>query len=1265
MPYYASYTSAGPTGPRGTKGATGATGPTGATGISPTGPVGTIGVGVSFADGTGGTSLLVHLESGTTFQIDRISVRGNENDPGTIQYTNMGNGYSVVVPYPGSYEDIIKFRSLKFSDDYTVTEYDKDIVVSVTTTSGTASVKAGLPNELVFMSGTTFSSGATFTRYGTAGPGNVANDGVVSATFKDYTNLVKGVSGQKVNPIGDLYFTEVPSTRTSLHDTNIFYINQNQLILHYTNSFDQPEVTYQVGYKGPTFTSPYLGATFDTGEYSNALFATFVIKTPDVDFEDDYWQDRVGITFAYIEKDQFKGENLTENLIQNSYNILNCVSVNNGVTWDCFHPGAGYTYEYFDLYATGICCLDGNCYDYMSLQACLELGGSFKEKEICDDNVCSVDDDDFGACCTNDTCLQTTEGECNTFLGKWFSGQLCEMVPCVPICTEIGVGACCFQFGSCNDRLPKEYCELFNGTYMGDGTYCWEVDCCAQSHALGACCTGSDCSFISSQECYQSGGLFYGSDVTCQDVDCCDEGTETGMCCCEDGACVDNVTSLYCNSPICTWSSGQHCGVDCEEYIPDTTDCERTNIIIDFENDSAILDNDIQTRLYMPSMVQGLEEVPYVITQPNGETLLYDYAIIESVEFRDVEYEDYGGFGGPLDNVVVYLKGMDEYGIEEEKVIYDESMYGGSPTSPLNHTVIFSTGEPGFFFSTTGVNFGVTVSSNTFEEINGVVTHGVFNSGKIIIKIICKSGGGEPPLPIGMPRTLPIWWSDFSMWDGKREEYEGMRQNTPWGYDPIYSPGKKRLQPNSPRGDERWEYPACCKTPSGPRKGKYRGLGPNSYCCIYGGEDPGPEPEEPCNPKDPDNYGKYGNWRWEDCPPDGRFNKESPDYGQEDPVWPEPYVADGWWGCSDDPVHPSYYNAGDFSRYMPCGIPDPMCDEYPGHGDMGRGDSACQGAVRKCLSNCLIRAEQKRSYDPAPILTNPFPGYGGAPPDNNNGGVYQHPFWYGDPQWGHHAQDIRNMMTCYCQAGKALCACLRAVSDGRSGQRGSPPGSSNPGTRSPSKNAQQGSMPDPECIACCGGDSCGPKQKDALYGNGCVGKCSYVDDDHWLPVPEWCEACVCGETEHNECCSMLSACNFKYSNVGGGGGPDDGDDDPTKFYPDTPDGGPGEGGTNQNDYESTCLNCTNIPACDGIRDQDWIDSDYPHSWPTDPDHGFGEPGGGGVGGGGGPDGVHRGGHKIQDCTRKDAEPDSMGPDIHWPFNPSIPGFNPYGPGGSH
>ena len=191
MPHYASYITQGPTGNRGPQGPIGLTGPTGATGTSPTGPTGSVGVGVSFADGTGGTSLLVHLESGTTFQVNNISVRGNPNIAGTIQYTDLGGGYSIVKPYPGSCGDIIQFRSLRFSDDYTITKDDKDVVASVTTTSGTASINAGLPNELLFMSGTTFASGATHTYYGTAGPGNIANDGVISATLKSKVLLDK------------------------------------------------------------------------------------------------------------------------------------------------------------------------------------------------------------------------------------------------------------------------------------------------------------------------------------------------------------------------------------------------------------------------------------------------------------------------------------------------------------------------------------------------------------------------------------------------------------------------------------------------------------------------------------------------------------------------------------------------------------------------------------------------------------------------------------------------------------------------------------------------------------------------------------------------------------------------------------------------------------------------------------------------------------------------------------------------------------------
>ena len=729
MPHYASYITQGPTGNRGPKGPTGTTGPTGATGPTITGVTGPRGVGVSFADGTGGTSLLIHLESGTTFQVDNVSVRGNPNIAGTIQHDDLGGGYSIVSP--GSCGDIIHFRTLRFSDDYTVIEHDKDVVASVTTTSGTASVNAGLRNELIFMSGTTLASGATFTYYGTADIGNIANDGTVSATLKSYKNIAKGVSGQKVQN-GNLIFTEVPSTRTSLHDANIFFLDQNRfrLVDDAGAPGDGGNLTYQVGYKGPTFTSPYLGATFDTGEYSNALYATFVIKTPNID-PDDWGQSIHGITFAYIEPDQFKGNNLAENLKPNSYNILNCMSVNNGVTWDCFHPGAGYTHEYSDIYTTGVCCIDNDCYDYVSLQACEKLGGSFREGQICDDIVCSPTEE-FGACCTNDTCIQTTQGECDRFLGKWFVGQECSNVPCVPTCSEIGVGACCFQFGACNDRLSREYCELFNGVYMGDGTYCWEVDCCEETNARGACCTGAVCSFVSAKECFDGGGIFYGASVTCQDVDCCDGNTATGMCCCEDGTCLDNVVETYCDSPLCTWVADAECLTDCEYYSPNATDCERGSIIIDFEALSAQINHLEETKLYLPSREESAEDISYQITEDVPEDI--PTIEIKSVEFDDVVYVD---MGVSLDMVNIEIKGVDSEG--DEKI---ETIVGADYGSPINTVVEFED-----LFANSNKEIVISINTTTDEDDG---SYGVFNDGRLLINIDCvygddDDGGGGPP----------------------------------------------------------------------------------------------------------------------------------------------------------------------------------------------------------------------------------------------------------------------------------------------------------------------------------------------------------------------------------------------------------------------------------------------------------------------------------------------------------------------------------------
>jgi hypothetical protein len=884
MPHYASYITQGPTGNRGPQGPIGLTGPTGATGTSPTGPTGSVGVGVSFADGTGGTSLLVHLESGTTFQVNNISVRGNPNIAGTIQYTDLGGGHSIVKPYPGSCGDIIQFRTLRFSDDYTTTKDDKDVVASVTTTSGTASVNAGLQNELLFMSGTTLASGATHTYYGTAGLGNIANDGVVSATFKTHKNVVKGASGQLANPTGNVFFTDITPTRTNLHDANIVSINQDNLRLDYKNSFGNDEVTYQVGYNGPTFTSPYLGATFDTGEYSNALFATFVIKTPDVDLTE--WEDKVEVTFNYIKQDQFKGENLTQNLERNSYNILNCISVNNGTTWDCFHPGAGYTHEYSDIYSTGVCCLDGDCYDYMSLQACAELGGSFKEEEICSDTVCSATDD-FGACCTNDTCLQTTEGDCNKFLGKWFVGQSCVNVPCVPVCTEIGVGACCFQFGSCNDRLSREYCELFNGVYMGDGTYCYEVDCCEHTNARGACCTGAVCSFVSSQQCYQGGGLFYGADTTCQDVDCCDGNTATGMCCCEDGNCVDSVTQSYCTGPTCTWVEDAECLNDCDYYTPNISDCERGYIEIDLSEQMANIDDDINTRLYLPDMITSIYDIPYEITGVEN----YDYITIMGYEFENATYVD---MGGPMDNILMTLIGVDEFDLPNTEIIY---------FSPFNNPITTAGGFVNFF----SINNELTIHLNTSIEY-GTQSYGVFNNGKIRIYLNCEFDGGDDGGDDGggddggetTPRNfgggggdddivLLLYGGGYLVWDtegnqtystdpysnvygneeGKEQNYELWRSDfydDPWTIpdwrnqeppcnngppictDPNY-PGDLNPPYDPPFGDNpRWpyRYPDINNGPGGvsPITTQPRDCGHwNWGCCDYGCN---PETEPPC-----------------------------------------------------------------------------------------------------------------------------------------------------------------------------------------------------------------------------------------------------------------------------------------------------------------------------------------------------------------------------------------------------------------------------------
>jgi hypothetical protein len=742
--HYSSYINAGPTGEIGVAGSVGPTGPTGPTGSGISGPVGPTGIGVSFADGTADTSLYIQLTDGLEIQHDNVSVRGNPANLGTVAIQNNGTGVSIVEGVSGGE---VSFRTLRFTNDYTITRQANDILASVDTTSaGPSSVVAGLKNALIYMSGVTLASGATFTYYGTGG--SIAEREFISATLKDYTSVIKGTTGQRVSAANP--YTAVPSSRTSLDDANIILIDQNKFQL------DNGDLTWKTFYHGPTFNSEYIGSGFGTGPtYSNALYATFVIKTPNHDMTDT---NKTGISFEYIEGSKFSSDKLKKD----SYNLLNCISVNNGITWDCFQPGSGYTHEYNDLYSPGTCCYELHCYDYVSLEGCSNIGGTYKKDTVCDGTICGLDI--MGACCTNDTCLQTSQAGCEKFSGLWFSEQDCSLVPCAPVCSEIGVGACCFPFGQCNDRLSKEYCELFNGTYQGDGVYCWDVDCCEETLQKGACCVGSQCMFVSAPDCYGLDGIYYGANTSCQDVTCCDVTNIAGMCCCSDGTCVDNVSMEYCASSYCTWTAGADCLVDCGDYLPYASDCDRGIIVIDFEESSASIDNNLETNTYLPTMEEGITEIHYQISQdPSSD---YDKIQITGITFDGAEYTD---LGGPLPNITIKLKGVDSSGSERVETIYD--MLDGVH-SPLTHEHEYSN-----LYANSDSE--IVVYANSIDIISGGITqNGIFNMGKLLIHINCghiESSGAcctGISCSMGTEDVCTTWYGGVYLGDGTTCQYD-------------------------------------------------------------------------------------------------------------------------------------------------------------------------------------------------------------------------------------------------------------------------------------------------------------------------------------------------------------------------------------------------------------------------------------------------------------------------------------------------------------
>ncbi len=144
-----------------------------------------------------------------------------------------------------------------------------------------------------------------------------------------------------------------------------------------------------------------------------------------------------------------------------------------------------------------------------------------------------------GACCYDDgTCDDLNEADCNDAGGNWQgTGTTCadDPNPCLGACCEGEGGTTCVE-----DSTPDS-CAADGGTFQDFGSTCDPDPCVSEG---GACCLQGNCSIQSNEvTCLASGeGAYYlGDGTTCGDVDCSVVG------CCQHFT--EGVGSYCVNSP--------------------------------------------------------------------------------------------------------------------------------------------------------------------------------------------------------------------------------------------------------------------------------------------------------------------------------------------------------------------------------------------------------------------------------------------------------------------------------------------------------------------------------------------------------------------------------------------------------------------------------------------------------------------------------------------------------------------------------------------
>jgi hypothetical protein len=141
-----------------------------------------------------------------------------------------------------------------------------------------------------------------------------------------------------------------------------------------------------------------------------------------------------------------------------------------------------------DRGSEGACCIGAACHENMDEDLCLVFSGIWHPGETCDSGICDGD----GGYCSAGFIL-----DCN--------GE------CKPI-SRIGDGSC--DDGT-NDSGAYFNCSEFSC----DGGDCSDADCDLPSFD-GACCTGTDCHFLSYANCVAINGTYMGEYTQCNSDTC-------------------------------------------------------------------------------------------------------------------------------------------------------------------------------------------------------------------------------------------------------------------------------------------------------------------------------------------------------------------------------------------------------------------------------------------------------------------------------------------------------------------------------------------------------------------------------------------------------------------------------------------------------------------------------------------------------------------------------------------------------------------------